>query len=265
MSKTQSLFSSSTLLIFVLLVFSCAKEYPVMPKKIVDLTPTIGEDLAVKTVGHKFLSDFGYADSTKFEHQITEEPFYVADSYITIFNHVGPHLDPPNHIIKGAKSTDQIPIDKFYGKAKVFDFRSKPKDEPLLKSDFENRGIAPYDIVMVFVGYNPPTEADELPSYAYLSGEAAEYLASIPVKAFASDMPSLGSIKRYYQLMEQGLKGSENFFPEHYAFLSREIPNIEGLVNLESLLVEKHIVFVGFPLKIQNGNGGPMRAAALIY
>ncbi len=78
-------------------------------------------------------------------------------------------------------------------------------------------------------------------------------------------MPSLGSVKRYFQLIEEGLTGSENICPEHYAFLSRDIPNIEGLANLESLVGAEEIVFIGFPLKIKDGNGAPLRAAALLY
>ena len=98
-----------------------------------------------------------------------------------------------------------------------------------------------------------------------MSGEAAEYLAEIPVKAFASDMPSLGNIAGYFALIEEGKTGSENIVPEHYAFASRDVPSIEGLVNLESLVGEEEIVFVGFPLKFEDGDGGPMRAAALVY
>jgi len=93
----------------------------------------------------------------------------------------------------------------------------------------------------------------------------AVFISTDPIKAFASDMPSLGSMKGYMKLIEQGVTGSENICPEHIAFLSREIPNIEGLVNLESLVGEEEIMFVGFPLKIQDGNGAPMRAAALVY
>jgi kynurenine formamidase len=236
-----------------------------MPKAIVDLSPTLGEDIPTKALGVTALEAFGIPPTTKFELQVTEEPFYVEFALITLFNHVGPHHDPPSHVIKVGESTDQIPLDRFYGPAKIFDFRSKAKDEPLLPSDFENQGVKPGDIVIVLIDYDAPTVDGELPSYAYLSGEAAEYLAGIPIKAFASNMPSLGSIKRYFQLIEAGLTGSENIVPEHYAFLSRDIPNIEGLANLESLVGEEEIVFVGFPLKIKDGNGAPLRAAALVY
>ena len=250
----------------ILILEACSLEPELkMPRAVIDLSPTMGEDFPVKAIGQKALEPFGITAATEFKLIIVEDPFYVADARITLFNHVGPHHDPPNHLIKGAKSTDQIPLENFYGRAKLFDFRSKPKDEPLLPTDFENQRIEPGDIVISFVGYTPPTDPEALPSYAYLSGEAAEYLANIPIKAFASDMPSLGSITRFLELIERGLTDSENLFPEHIAFLSRDIPNIEGLVNLESLVGEEEIVFVGFPLKIEDGNGAPIRAAALVY
>ncbi len=255
---------------FVLASFACAPPPPAepelkVPKAIVDLSPTITEDMPTRSLGVAALEAFGIPLTTTFEPKITEEPFYAANALITLFNHVGPHHDPPNHLIKGGKSSDQIPLDRFYGPARFFDFRSTAKDEPLLPSDFENRGIEPGDIVIVFVDYEAPTAPGELPSYAYLSGEAAEYLATIPIKAFASNMPSLGNVKRYFELIEGGASDSQSLFPEHYAFLSRDIPNIEGLANLEELVGAEEIVFVGFPLKIKDGNGAPLRPAALLY
>ena len=221
--------------------------------------------MPLRSVGAQFLKDFGYPEKLEWETRIEDGNVYFSDTFVTLFTHVGPHHDAPNHIIKGAKGTDQFPLEKFYGRTRIFDFRSKPKDEPLTRADFEDKGIEPGDIVIAFVGYEPPTDPEELPSYAYLGGDAAEYLASIPIKAFASDMPSLGGIRNYYKLAEEGVTGSENFLPEHYAFLSREIPNIEGLVNLEEIVNEKNVVFAGFPLKIKDGNAGPLRPAALVY
>jgi ketosteroid isomerase-like protein len=108
-------------------------------------------------------------------------------------------------------------------------------------------------------------DAGAFPFCANLSGEAAEHVAGIPIKAFASEMPGLGAITGYLALIEEGKAGSESILAEHYAFFSRDIPNIEGLVNLESLVGEEEIVFVDFPLKFENGDGGPTRAAALLY
>jgi kynurenine formamidase len=235
------------------------------PKRVVDLSPTLGEDAPIRLVGHRFLSESGLPDSTRFVHMIVDSPFYVADSRLELFNHVGPHHDAPSHVIKGAKSTDQTPLDRFIGPARILDFRSKPRDAALTRADFESRQIRSGEIVIAVVGYVPPTSTDSYPSYPYLSGEAAEYLATLPVKLFATDMPSLASIRNLGATVARGLTGSAAVAPEHYAFLSREVPSIEGLVNLDSIIAEPRVVFVGFPLKIRDGNAGPMRAVALVY
>ena len=131
--------------------------------------------------------------------------------------------------------------------------------------DFSDRGIKPDEIVIAVVGYQPPDSPNEYPSYPSLSGEAAEYLATLPVRAFATDMCCLMGYEDLVRRLEAGLEGSENVFPEHYAFMSRGIPVIEGLANADQLIGEEYVVFVGFPLKLEGGTGGLMRAAALIY
>ena len=255
-------------------ISGCAKPVPPepelrMPRAIVDLSPTITPDMPSRALGPalggKISARVGISPETSFDVHVEKEPFYRSMSVYRIFNHVGPHYDPPNHMIEGRMAVDATPLDRFFGRVRLFDFRSKPPGEPLQRSDFERAGIEPGEIVIVFVGYEAPTAPEDLPVYPYLSGDAAEYLAGIPVKAFASDMPSLGSISRYRALIEEGKTGSETIFSEHYAFASRDIPGIEGLVNLESLVGEEEIVFVGFPLKFEDGDGGPMRAAALVY
>ena len=59
--------------------------------------------------------------------------------------------------------------------------------------------------------------------------------------------------------------GYEAIAPTHHAFLSRGIPVFEELENLDSLLTERNVMFVGLPLKIKNGDASPVRAVALIY
>ncbi len=257
----------SLLLAGALLLSACATgpATSTAPRAIVDLSPGVGEDFALQSLGRKLVKLFGLRERTKFEHVVVEDPHYTAMSYVTLFTHGGPHHDPPSHVIKGAASSDEIPLDRFFGRARVLDFRKQPRDAPLRVSDFAEEGIAPGEIVIAVVGYNPPQDPDEYPSFPSLSGEAAEYLATLPVKAFATDMCCLVSPVELEQRLAAGLRGSENTLPEHYAFMSRGIPVIEALVNLEPLVGEEHVVFVGFPLKLKGGTGGLMRAAALVY
>ncbi|MFQ5926617.1 MAG: cyclase family protein, partial [Terriglobia bacterium] len=237
----------------------------VMPKRIVDLSLTISEDLPLRRLGARAVQFLQFPAKTSFKKIVIDQPnLYVSDSVYELINHVGTHLDPANHMIKGALSADGYPLTKLIGRARVLDFRNKPRDEPITVADLKGKGIQPGDIVIVYTGYLPPTHDSEWPSYPYLSGEAAEWLAQLPIKAFASDMPSLGSFRRYPELMRTG-KSPGELVPEHIAFLTREIPNIEGLTNLESLLGEPNVVFVGFPLKVKDSDGGLMRAAALVY
>lgn len=221
-------------------------DLPPLPIEVIDLSPTVTEDLPVRMWGHKQLSDLGFSDTTEFRHiEHNPPPFYFVNSYLTLFNHAGPHIDAPNHIARGARGIDEFPLGTFVGPLRLFDLRNKPKDQPLARVEFEGKNIRPGDIVIAFVGYMAPTTPDELPSFAFLGPEAAEYLANIPVRMFGTDAFGVG--------------------PAHPAFLSRDIPVVEQLVGLEQVVGKRSPVFVGFPLKIAGANGSPVRAAALIY
>ena len=256
---------TATLLITILAV-GCAEQEKAtpVPNRVIDLSPTFRPSSPTELLGNVIPQAFGMPTETTFDHHFQTEPLYLEMSTITLMDHVGPHVDAPIHLIEGGKTVEEMPLDQLIGPARVLDFRAKTTDEPLLPGDFKGLGIKPDDVVVVFVGYVPPTSPDGVPSYAYLSGEAAEYLASIPVRAFASDMPSTGSLRRYGNLMAED-PTSEHVFPEHIAFLQRGIPLIEGLVNIEELIGEDSIVFVAFPLKLEGASGGLTRAAALVY
>ena len=95
--------------------------------------------------------------------------------------------------------------------------------------------------------------------------EYAVYLASIPVKAIATDAFSIESFNGFAEGVEAGLNGYKNLIPNHYAILTKEIPLFEALEDLSPLLDKENVIFVGFPLKFKNGNGSPIRAVAFVY
>ena len=240
------------------------RPFSIAPRRIVDLSPTISEDLLVRTRGERQLRERGRRGTTKVERLVKRDPYFVFNAFVELYDHAGAHADSPNHVIENGATVDELPLEGFFGRARVFDFSSRARGSPIVAADLVDQGIEPGDIVIVHIGYEPPGPED-LPAYPYLSAEAAEYLAGIPIKAFASDMPSTGSFSRYGELAAQGLKGSANVLPEHYALLSRGVQNIEGLINLGMLVGETDVVFVGFPLKLAGVSGGPMRAVALVY
>lgn len=237
----------------------------VAPKRIVDLSLTITEDLPVRQLGAEFLRQAKLPLRTTFRSlQEQRRPLYRSATIYELISHAGTHLDPASHLIPGGLSADNYPLTKLIGRARVLDFRTKARETAISVDELKNKGIQAGDIVIVYTGYQPPTYDSELPSYPYLSAEAAEWLAQLPIKAFASDLPSLGSIRRSPQLLATA-KTASDVIPEHLAFLTREIPNIEGLTNLEAIVNEPNVVFVAFPLKIKDSDGGLVRAAALVY
>jgi len=258
------------LLDLTLIVSGCSNQEQAstakVPTKIIDLSTTITPDLPVRLWGHKALSDFGFSDTTEFRViEQPDPPLYVSNAYWTLFNHGGTHVDAPNHMDRAAKGIDALRLSSVVGPIRILDFRSRPKDVPIELAAVRAYDVHPGDVVIMLVSYQPPTRPDEIPSFAYLSKEAAEYLATLPIRAIGTDALSVESFRQIYGLLEKGVKGYEELAPIHHAFLPREIPIIEGLVNVDQLVSESNSIFVGLPLKVQNGDGSPIRAVAFVY
>jgi arylformamidase len=236
-----------------------------VPSQVIDLTATITTDQPVRIWGSKMLKDYGFRETNDFEFIITREPLYVSNAYWTLFNHAGAHLDAPSHMIEGAQTIDEMPLHQLIGRGRALDFRHKEPNEAITADEIKRLNIHPGEIVLLVVGYEPPTGKDELPAYATLSNEAAAYLADLPVQAIGTDGFSVESVAHMYDAVERGIQGNEGITPNHNSFLMHNIPVYEGLNNLDSLLALDAFVFVGFPLKVEGSDGSPVRAAALVY
>jgi kynurenine formamidase len=235
-----------------------------MPKKIVDLSPVITEDLPVRQFGHKACEFLGVKERMSFTPVPPSKEVYAFGlTYFELVSNVGAHLDAPARLLKGGERPDQIALERLYGQARLIDLRWKDRNSPLQITDLENYRIGPDEILLLFVGYSQPQDED-WPTYSPISVQAAQWLAAKRIRALATDMPSIGSFSRYMDLMDKN-RPPEEVWAERLAFLQADIPVIEGLSNLGHLIGQKDIVFVGFPLAIANRSGAPVRAAALIF
>jgi kynurenine formamidase len=73
-------------------------------------------------------------------------------------------------------------------------------------------------------------------------------------------------MEAFQQAAKSGKAGTtEEWAPEHLALLSKNVPVVEGLTNLEPLLGEPRVQIVALPLKLKDGNGAPARVVALVY
>lgn len=235
-----------------------------VPRKIIDLSPPLTPDLAVRQFGHRACEFLGIKKEIPFKPVVPANKDYAFGlTSFELVSHVGAHLDAPGRLLKGGERADQVPLEKLFGRAQVIDLRWKDRHSPLQITDLENYEIEPDRILILYVGYQQPAD-DDWPSYSPVSVEAAQWLAQRSIRALATDMPSIGSFSRYAELMEKD-RPPQEVWAERLAFSTAGIPVVEGLTNLGSILKEENVVFVGFPLAIADRSGAPMRAAALVY
>jgi arylformamidase len=235
-----------------------------MPRKIVDLSPLITEDLPVRQFGHRACEFLGLKERVQFTPVMPSKDTYAFGlTYFELPSNLGAHLDAPARLLKSGERADQVPLDRLYGRAKIIDLRWKDRTSPLQITDLENYNISANEILVLFVGYTQPQDED-WPSYSPLSVQAAQWLAAKKIRALATDMPSIGSYGRYADLMDKN-RPPEEVWAERLAFFQAGIPIIEGLSNVGHLVGEKNVVFVGFPLALSDRSGAPMRAAGLVF
>jgi kynurenine formamidase len=238
-----------------------------VPKEVIDLGALVTEDLPERVWGKAILADRGWSQSNSFnviawERELTGGIVSGSNSYYTIFNHGGPHVDAPNHIgLEGG--LDSYPISVFSGAVRAFDVSHFSVGRTVDIEFFAEQDIRPQDIVLIYTGYIPPQDDKTFPSTVTLTREAAEYLASIPIRAIGTDAWSLYNLEDTRPIEADTVLG--RVAPIHEAFLSRGIPIYEQLFNVDQLLGRETMFFVGVPLNIKNGDGMIVRPVVFVY
>lgn len=171
---------------------------------------------------------------------------------MTIYSHTGTHMDAPSHILANGKSLDQYTTDQFAGTAAVADLTQ------IDSSEIRKRDLHPYaslirkvDFLLLHTGwYQKWGQEDYFRDYPVLTTEAVQWLAQFPLKGIGVDMISVD-------------RTDTDIYPIHRILLQNEILIVENLTNLAKL-PDTIFTFCGFPLKIQDADGSPLRATALI-
>jgi arylformamidase len=169
-------------------------------------------------------------------------------SQISMGTHQGTHLDAMYHFIDDGKTLDQMPLDWFYGPARLLRI-PKQANEEITVDDFKpfDEFITKGAKIIYETGWFRNFGADnfftEFPS---LTLEASEYLASKEIRLIGMDTPTPS--KQWYEV--------------HHVLLGNEIVIVETLTNLDQL--SDTFTFMGFPLNIKGRDGSPIRAVGMI-
>ena len=171
---------------------------------------------------------------------------------VTLYTHIGTHLDAPAHILPEGKTLDAYPPEWFWGQGVTLDF-SQINQSQIEKEDLEPfaPSIQSADFVLLYTGWSDywgsPTYFADFP---VLSAEAARWLAAFKLKGVGVDASSVDHVDAVD-------------FPVHKEFLSQNTVIIENLTNLKTLIGNRYKLFC-FPLKIKEADGSPVRAVAVL-
>ncbi len=208
--------------------------------KIIDLSHTIHQGMPV----------FPGTEQPVLHQTSSIEKNGFAERKITLFSHVGTHLDAPAHILKDTADLSTLPIEQFFGKAiciKISESSRHIDTETL--SPFADM-LPKLSFVLFSTGWEKYWgDARYFSGYPTLSENAAMTLCRYSLKGVGFDTISAD-------------KEDSTSLPIHRILLQHMII-IENLNNLKPLGSGAFLLSC-LPLKIEHGDGSPIRAAAIL-
>ncbi|MCL1842833.1 MAG: cyclase family protein [Defluviitaleaceae bacterium] len=165
-------------------------------------------------------------------------------SRVTMSVHTGTHADMPLHFIENGAACDEISLEHFYGKAKLFRLHHK-EPRNISKNDLLPLDIQAGDIILLDTGQSCNMSKPLKKDYTALSPCAAKFLTEKKIKTVGLD---------YISADTYNAEG----FPVHHILLGNGIAILEGLV-LQNV-PEGEYEISALPLKFKGGEGSPVRA-----
>ena len=233
---------------------------------IVDLT----HDVSEKTIHWPETDPFKI---TKSSAEVTPEGFYTAERYFTMSEHLGTHMDAPNHFAKGHPGVDGVSLSQLIGPAIKVDVSKIVKNNPdhqIGIKDFEQweklHGTIPDDtIVLLSTGYGK-----YWPNLEKYSGTKKTGIASIPFMHF----PGLDPKAAIWLVEKRKIKaigidvfgidyGQTKKFEAHQELTKRDIPIFENVASMENIPAKNFIIYA-LPMKLKDGTAAPIRIIAQV-
>lgn len=232
-----------------------AQELAAIANQLVAPTPT-----AVATITeHSFLDGLGLANET-----------------LKLDTHAGTHMDAPWHFgprcqDKPTKTIDEIPLEWCFGPGVVLDLRHKKSGELITPEDLQTAleriryRLNAGDIVLLMTGADKHFEQpDYFSAHAGMGRAATLWLLDqgvrvIGIDGWGFDRPAGEMLKDY---MASG--DTSTLLPAHMVGRDREYCHIEKLANLDLIPVPYGFWVSCFPVKVERGSAGWVRAVALV-
>ena len=171
-----------------------------------------------------------------------------------LYSHATTHMDAPRHFFERGLTIDYQDLNKCIGPAFVVDLGEVAPRQLIKVADLGQlaKKIGPGDRLLFKSGWSKrvdePAYRDELPR---ISLKLAEFLAAKLVALVGVEPPSVAAINDL-----------EEITAVHRTLLGAGVVIVEGLCNLDQLTQEQ-VTFIALPLKVEDGDGTPVRAIAI--
>lgn len=163
--------------------------------------------------------------------------------------HVGTHIDAPLHFLAGEPALDQLPPDRFAGRARVVRCGDGENVGPLPAALLDGLDLDTLDYVLFDTGWGRHWGTERyFREWSWYSEELAHRLAGAGLRGSGLDTPSLDP------------HGGRAV---HDICAPAGLVNVENLANLEALPDTEFTLLV-LPLKLQGAEASPVRAVALL-
>lgn len=171
-----------------------------------------------------------------------------AELKISMYSHVGTHLDVPAHLFENGKTLTQFDVQQFTGRAFVQKFDS----EGQLSIDQINRQIDRFGVpeyILFCSGWDKYWGTESyFKNFPVLSVPVCEYLVKLSLKGIGVDAISIDPVE-------------SSRLQNHHILLSNQVIIVENLTKLDKV-PDTAFDFYCLPLKLENGDGSPVRAIA---
>ena len=208
--------------------------------KVIDLTHVITETMPV----------YPGTEPPRLETANTYEKDLFKETKMTMYTHTGTHMDPPAHIFDGRTTLDQFPVEQFIGKALVIDCRELQEGQLITMNHIRRYGekAEQADFLLFNLGWDKYWGMDAyFGDFPCMDREVLNFILAGQYKGIGVDAISIDPI--------------DDLTRHRILFREKEIVNIENLKDLH-LCGDDLFWFSCFPLKLEKGDGSPVRAVA---
>lgn len=173
-----------------------------------------------------------------------------------LYSHAGTHMDAPRHFVEAGGTIEDVDLSACVGPAEVIDVSHVGADGLITVAD-----LAPHE-ARVVVGarlllrtdWSRHLDQDDYRSHLpRVSLALAQWLVERRVALLGVEPPSVASVREGREVELRDV---------HRTLLAGGVVIVEGLCNLHELR-QARVELIALPLKLQGGDGSPVRAIAI--